>query len=108
MKNSKLSKNELVCMWREGWCVWWGQEGVIGVRLRGTVWNNLIKSGDNTEKIWAYQFLAKPKTVETGVWGPPGGPGQCLGEHVYANPWTILLFFLKKYAKMMIVRLNIG
>ena len=84
------------------------RRGVIGVRLGGTVWNNLVKSGDNTEKIWAHRFLEKPKTVETGIWGPPGSPGQYPGECVYANPWTILLFFLIKYAKMMIVRLNIG
>ena len=55
-------------------------------------------SEDNAEKIWAHWFLAKPKTIEAGGSGgalsPPGGPGQCLSERMYANPRTNLLFFL--------------
>ena len=38
--------------------------------------------GDNTEKIWVHQFLAKPKMIAAGGLGgsskPPGGPRQGL------------------------------
>ena len=29
--------------------------------------STLIKSGDNTGKIWAHQFFAKPKTIAAGA-----------------------------------------
>ena len=71
-----------------------------------TLFNNL--PGDNTENIWAYRFLAKPKTIEAGGLGgavsPPWGPGPCFGEHVVSN----LFFFLVQHDKMVIVMVNIG
>ena len=60
---------------------------------KGEYLSTMISGGnmvrwDSTEKIWAHQFLAKPKTIEAGGLGgalsPPGGPGQCLGECMYA------------------------
>ena len=32
-RNSKLSKNEPVCICKEGWCVILGQEGVLSMRV---------------------------------------------------------------------------
>ena len=37
-------------------------------------------SGNNTEKIWAHRFLAKPKRIAAG------GPRRCLGESVGVKP----------------------
>ena len=69
------------------------------------IFSILLLPGDNTEKIWAHRFLAKPKTIEVrGL----GGPGQCLGEPMGANPLNNFAFFLTKHAKMMIVRVNVG
>ena len=69
-------------------------------------------SRDNTEKIWAHRFLAKPKTIKAGGLGgavsPPEGLGQCLGEGVGENPLNSFSFFLVKHAKVVIVRVNIG
>ena len=39
--HSKLSNNEPVSMYKEGWCVRLGQEGVICVRVGGNIWNTL-------------------------------------------------------------------
>ena len=51
---------------------------------------------DNTEKIWAHRFLAKPKTIAAGGLGgavsPPGDPGQCLGEGMGVKPLNIFFF----------------
>ena len=47
-------------------------------------------SGNNTGKIWAHQFLAKPKTITAGGSCKPSRvPGQCLGEDVSAKPPNI-------------------
>ena len=68
--------------------------------------------GDNTEKIWAHRFLAKPKTIEDeglrGAVSPPWGAEQCLGERVGSNPLNNFAFFLVQHDKMVIVRVNIG
>ena len=47
-----------------------------------------IKSGNNTEKIWAHRFLAKPKTIETGgLGGAVWGPGRCLDYNEECIVW---------------------
>ena len=44
-----------------------------------------VCSGDNPEKIWVHQFLAKPKRIAAGGMEgdrgikPPGGPWRCPG-----------------------------
>ena len=52
---------------------------------------------DNTEKIWAHRFLAKPKMIAGGGLGgavsPPRGPGRCLGEGVGVKPPHSFVFF---------------
>ena len=70
---------------------------------------NYLLSGDNAEKIWVHQFLAKPKTITTGGLGKlqaplPGGPERCPDE----TPEQFWFFFSYKHAKMVIVRVNIG
>ena len=54
-------------------------------------------TGDNTEKIWVHQFLAKPKTIATGDLGgavrSPGDPAQCLGEGVGVKLLNNFVFF---------------
>ena len=72
-----------------------------------------VYTGDNTEKIWAHRFLAKPKTIEVeglrGAVSSPWGPERCLGERVGPNPLNNFAFcFLVQHAKMKIVRVNIG
>ena len=45
---------------------------------------------DNTGKVWAHWFLAKPKTIAAGglrgTVSPLGGLEGCLGEGVGAKP----------------------
>ena len=69
------------------------------------------KSGDNIEKIWAYRFLAKPKTFEAGGLGealsPQGVQGDALEKRVCKSPKNLVLFLIKQ-AKTVIVRVNIG
>ena len=75
-----------------------------------------ILAGGNIEKIWAHQFLEKPKTIEAGGLGGAVSPphplqwsqGRCLGERVGANPLNNFPFFHINHAKMVIVRVNIG
>ena len=47
-------------------------------------------SGDNTEKIWAHQFLAKPKMIAAGSqWGaiiPQGVQDESLMKVCVRNP----------------------
>ena len=72
-----------------------------------------MSPGDNTEKIWAHRFLAKPNTIAAGGLGgavrPPGDPGRCLGEGVSVKPLNNFVFFFRiKHAKTVIVSVNIG
>ena len=72
----------------------------------------IINTGDNTEKIWVHQFLAKPKMIAGGGLGgaviPPGGPWQCLGEGVHVKAPNSFVFFHIKHIKIVAVRVNIG
>ena len=47
-------------------------------------------SGDNTEKKWMHQFLAKPKTITAGGLGeavsPQGGQGDALVKTWVQSP----------------------
>ena len=64
-------------------------------------------TGDNTEKMWVHQFLAKPKMIAAGGLGGGGWrPRQCLGEGVGAKPQNNS--FCIKHTKTLIVRVNIG
>ena len=50
-----------------------------------------MQTGENTEKIWAHRFLAKPKAIAAGGLG--GGPGRYLGEGVGVKPLNNFVFF---------------
>ena len=67
---------------------------------------------DNTEKVWAHRFLAKPKTIEAGGLGgalsPQGAQGNALVNACMQIPEQLCFFFLIQHAKMVIVRVNIG
>ena len=66
-----------------------------------------MQTGENTEKIWAHRFLAKPKAIAAGGLG--GGPGRYLGEGVGVKPLNnFVFFFCMKHAKAVIVRVIIG
>ena len=66
-------------------------------------------SGDNTEKIWAHRFLAKPEMIATGSLGGAGGPGLFLHEGKDVKPLNNFVFFFHiKHAETVIVRVNIG
>ena len=49
---------------------------IISVRLTFCL---SVLPGDNTEKISAHQFLAKPKTIAAGGDGGSGEPWKCPG-----------------------------
>ena len=61
--------------------IFWLKHQVAWLSIKYIVWEileiqltSLVKicsqlSGDNTEKIWAHRFLAKPKTIEAGGLG---------------------------------------
>ena len=47
-------------------------------------------TGDNTEKMWVQQFLAKPKLIAAGGLGGGGVQGNALVKEWVRNPKTIL------------------
>ena len=69
-------------------------------------------SEDNTEKVWAHQFLSKPKTVAagglTGAVSLLEAQGDALVKGWVGNPQTTLFFFRTKHTKLVIVMVNIG
>ena len=69
-------------------------------------------SEDNTEKVWAHQFLSKPKTVAagglTGAVSLLEAQGDALVKGWVWNPQTTLFFFRIKHTKLVIVMVNIG
>ena len=68
---------------------------------------NMVRR-DSTEKIWAHQFLAKPKTIEAGGLGgalsPPGGvQGNALVNACMQFLNSFFLIQLLKWCRVNIV-----
>ena len=81
----------------------------LGKYFHKILYHRTTVSGDNTEKIWAHRFSAKPKTVTVGSLGGAGGPGRCLREGAGVKPLNnFVLFSHIKHAKTVIVKVNIG
>ena len=65
----------------------------------------LTLPGDNTEKIWAHQFLTKPNTIEAGglrgALSPQGVQANALVNACMQILEQFCFFFLIQHAKML-------
>ena len=93
---------------------WWSNQyteaqmfrcSVVQMFLKIGILHNFSNSGDNTEKIWAHQFLAKPKTIEAGGLGgalsPQGVQANALVNACMQILEQFCFFFLIQHAKMV-------